>query len=114
MMIRCQNCRVQLEVTARFCGSCGKEIVDKNIGRVIANRYALKERIGSGSIGIVYRAEQIGLGRKVAIKLLPSHTESDPLLIERFRREGSLLCQLKSPHTVTTYEFDRDADGTLY
>lgn len=101
-------------VTARFCGVCGAAIADRNIGRVIGGRYTLRERIGEGSIGMVYAAEQAGLGRKLAIKLLPSDAEHDPTLVERFRREGELLCQLRSPHTVTTYEFDRDADGTLY
>ncbi len=114
MKIRCQRCGEQLVVTARFCGACGTAIADRNIGRVIGGRYTLRERIGEGSIGMVYAAEQIGLGRKLAIKLLPSDSEQDPTLVERFRREGEVLCQLRSPHTVTTYEFDRDADGTLY
>lgn len=114
MKIRCQRCGEQLVVTARFCGACGTSIADRNIGRVIGGRYTLRERIGEGSIGMVYAAEQIGLGRKLAIKLLPSGSEQDPTLVERFRREGEVLCRLRSPHTVTTYEFDRDADGTLY
>ncbi len=114
MKIRCQSCGEQLEVTARFCGVCGAPILDPNIGRVIGGRYTLRERIGEGSIGMVYAAEQVGLGRKLAIKLLPMDSLRDPTLVERFRREGEVLCRLRSPHTVTTYEFDRDADGTLY
>ncbi len=114
MNIRCQRCGEQLEVTAKFCGACGAGIVDRNIGRVIGGRYTLRERIGEGSIGMVYAADHVLLGRKLAIKLLPTGSEHDPTLIERFRREGEVLCQLRSPHTVTTYEFDHDADGTLY
>jgi len=114
MRIRCKRCGEQLEVTARFCGACGAVIVDANAGRVIGGRYVLKERIGAGSIGVVYSAEQQGLGRKLAIKLLPAGAETDLTIVERFRREGELLCQLRSAHTVTTYEFDRDPDGTLY
>jgi eukaryotic-like serine/threonine-protein kinase len=114
MMIRCQRCREQLDITARFCGACGATIADPNIERVIAQRYVLKERIFGGSLGIVYRAEQIGLQRKLAVKLLAAETAADPLLVERFKREGNVLCQLRSAHTVTTYEFDRDRDGTLY
>jgi serine/threonine-protein kinase len=114
MNIRCQRCGEQLEVTAKFCGACGAGIIDRNIGRVIGGRYTLRERIGEGSIGMVYAADHVLLGRKLAIKLLPTGSEHDPTLIERFRREGEVLCQLRSPHTVTTYEFDHDADGTLY
>jgi serine/threonine-protein kinase len=114
MKIRCPRCNEELDVTARFCGACGATITDPNIERTIAGRYVLKERILGGSIGIVYRAEQRGVGRKIAIKLLPSDAATDPLLIARFKREGEVLCRLRSPHTVTTYEFDRDPDGTLY
>lgn len=103
-----------MEATARFCGACGAALEDSNVGRVIGGRYTLKERIGQGSIGVVYAAEQVGLGRKLAIKLLPASAAHDPTLIERFRREGEVLCRLQSGHTVTTYEFDRDADGTFY
>jgi len=89
-------------------------LADPNIGRTIAGRYDLRERLGTGSLGVVYRAEQRGLGRKLAIKLLAPDATRDPATVERFRREGELLCKLRSPHTVTTYEFDREPDGSLY
>lgn len=114
MKIRCQKCGERLDAAARFCGACGSVIADANIGRVIGGRYTLKERVSEGSIGVVYAAEQVGLGRKLAIKLLPADSAHDPTLIERFRREGEVLCRLQSGHTVTTFEFDRDADGTFY
>jgi len=112
--IRCHNCGSQLELDARFCGVCGKALEDPYIGRVVAKRYVLRERIGAGSLGIVYRAEQLGVGRKLAIKLLPPDAKRDPQIAERFRREGELLAQLRSAHTVTIYEFDHEPDGSLY
>jgi serine/threonine protein kinase len=108
-VISCPNCGAQLEANARFCGLCGT-----SLGRVIGGRYVLGEQVGTGSLGVVYRAERMGLGRKVAIKLLAADPKNDPRMVERFKREGALLCQLKSPHTVTIYEFDHDADGSLY
>ena len=63
---------------------------------------------------MVYAAEQVALRRRLAIKLLPAGAERDATTVERFRREGEVLCQLRSAHTVTTYEFDRDADGSMY
>jgi eukaryotic-like serine/threonine-protein kinase len=114
MKIRCQQCGERLDATARFCGVCGTSIADANIGRVIGGRYTLKERLSEGSIGVIYAAEQVSLRRKLAIKLLPADALHDQTLIERFRREGEVLCMLRSPHTVTTYEFDRDPDGTPY
>jgi serine/threonine protein kinase len=114
MSIRCQQCGEHLGFSSRFCGACGAAIEDANIGRVIAGRYTLQSRLGEGSVGVVYAAEQVALRRKVAIKLLPPGGESDPLLVERFRREGEVLCQLRSAHTVTTYEVDHDVDGSPY
>ena len=116
MKVRCQNCREQLEVTARFCGACGAAIADPNIGRVIANRYKLIEPIFGGSLGVIYSAEQTGglQKRRLAVKLLPAEVKTDPVIVARFKREGDVLCRLRSPHTVTTYEFDHDRDGTLY
>ena len=114
MLIRCQRCGDEVEADARFCGHCGATIEDPNIGRIIGRRYVLHEKIGAGSLGVVYRAEQKSLGRKLAIKLLPADAHPDPQLVARFRREGELLCRLRSSHTVTTYEFDKEEDGTLY
>src|SRR3954465_15377532 len=64
----CHTCDEVLEDDARFCGMCGANLVDKNFGRVFGNRYVVRQRIGSGSLGAVYRAEQQGSGRKLAIK----------------------------------------------
>src|SRR5262249_42610556 len=114
VFIRCQNCGAQLELDARFCGVCGSELADPNIGRVVARRYTLRERIGAGSLGIVYRAEQLNTGRKLAIKLLPPDAKRDPQIAERFRREGEVLSRLRSAHTVTIYEFDREPDDSLF
>jgi serine/threonine-protein kinase len=114
MPIRCHHCGETLEGDARFCGVCGASLGAPVLARVIANRYILRERIGSGSLGVVYRAEQLGVGRKVAIKLLPAAPDRDEQSIERFRRESELLCKLTSPHTVTTFEYGQEPDGSLY
>jgi serine/threonine-protein kinase len=111
--LQCKRCGGRFPLEAEFCGRCGFELVDPNIGRTVALRYVLQAKIGSGSLGVVYRAEQIGLGRKVACKIL--HAEDrDPRTVERFLREGQLLCHLRSPHTITTYEYGSEPDGSLY
>lgn len=113
-LISCTRCGERLDAVAKFCGACGAEIKDPNLDRAIGNRYVLRERIVSGSIGIVYRAEQLATGRKLAIKMLPADAYNDPQVVARFRREGEVLCKLRSPHTVTTFEVDQQADGSLY
>jgi serine/threonine-protein kinase len=93
---------------------CGVSLVDANFGRTIAGRYEILQRVGSGSLGAVYRAEQRGVRRKLALKLLPDSPQRDPLAAERFRREGQVLVSLRSQHTITTYELGAEPDGTLY
>jgi serine/threonine-protein kinase len=114
MMIACRRCGARLDGDARFCGECGAPLGDADVGRTVGQRYKLLERIGAGSLGVVYRAEQLGLGRKVAIKILPPEIKLDPASVERFRREGSVLTQLRSPHTLTTYETGIEPDGSFY
>jgi serine/threonine-protein kinase len=112
--MNCHTCTEVLEDDARFCGACGVSLVDENFGRTIANRYVLRQKVGSGSLGAVYKAEQPATGRKLAIKLLASETTRDPVIAERFRREGHVLVNLRSHHTVTTYELGNEPDGALY
>jgi serine/threonine-protein kinase len=113
-MIRCPKCGEQLASDARFCGVCGTKLADPNIGRVIGQRYVLRELIGWGSLGVVYRADQLGMGRKLAIKLLDVDATREPNVAQRFRREGAVLVSLRSPHTITTYDFGSEPDGSLY
>lgn len=110
----CRHCQEQLDDDARFCGACGAALADPMIGRVIGNRYRIEERIGTGSLGMVYRATQTTLGRKLAIKLLSPEGLRDRTTVERFRQEGLVLSRLRSPHTVTTYEVGTEADGAFY
>ena len=114
MSTHCHTCDEVLEDDARFCGVCGVSLVDENFGRQIGSRYTLRQKVGAGSLGAVYKAEQTATRRKVAIKLLAADAQRDPLAAERFRREGHVLVNLRSHHTVTTYEFDREPDGSLY
>jgi len=112
--VLCHTCDASLEDDARFCGVCGVSLTDASFGRTIAGRYVVRQKVGAGSLGVVYRAEQTSTGRKLAIKLLPETAQRDPLAAERFARESQVLVSLRSQHTVTTYEYGREPDGTLY
>ncbi len=76
----------------------------------IVGGYRVEEVIGIGGMSIVYRAEQLSLNRKVALKLLSSDLSEDPAFRERFRREGRHVAALEHPNVVTVYDFGEDAE----
>jgi serine/threonine protein kinase len=91
-----------------------KPVGDPYIGQSLNGRFKVDSKIGEGGFGSVYRGVQQGTGRKVALKLLHPEMTKDENLVARFRREGLVLCNLRDAHTITTYDFDQTADGTLY
>lgn len=76
-------------------------------------QYQLREKIGEGGMGVVYRAHHALLRRETALKLLPPD-KADPRTIERFEREVRLTCQLTHPNTIQVYDYGHTPDGIFY
>src|SRR5664279_4118372 len=75
--------------------------------------YEVRERVGEGGFGVVYRAYQTAVGRDVAIKIiLPEHA-NQPDFIRRFEVEAQLIARLEHPHIVPLYDYWRDPDGAF-
>ena len=82
-------------------------------GDLIADRYELEELVGTGGMSTVFRAHDLQLERRVAIKILHEHYAEDPEYLERFRREARAVARLSHPNIVTV--IDRgDDDGRQY
>ena len=78
-------------------------------GEVIAGRYELEERVGSGGMSTVYRAHDTMLERNVALKILHQRFGDDDEYVERFRREARAVAQLAHPNIVTVIDRGEDA-----
>jgi serine/threonine protein kinase len=71
----------------------------------------IKEEIGSGAYGAVYRAWQPAVGRGVAIKVIQPEHASQPEFVERFEAEAHMVARLEHPHVVPVYDYWRDETG---
>ncbi len=73
--------------------------------------YELKERVGAGGFGAVYRAVQPSIDREVAIKVILPHYANQPDFIRRFEIEAQTIARLEHPHIVPLYDYWRDPEG---
>ncbi len=91
----------------------GAETGRLTIGTIVGGTYRVIHELSRGAMGVVYRGEDLGLGRPVAIKVLHSDLASDRELVSRFRAEAGLLASLHHPNLVQVYALGEHA-GDVY
>ena len=89
-------------------------LAQRLIGRVLDDKYRLRGCIGIGGSGAVYKADQIALGRTVAVKILNEDLTRDARLVKRFQDEALAASRLNHPNTVSIIDYGQTSDGLLY
>lgn len=116
----CPACDQSFAEGVAHCPNDGTRLVRLNdvkdplIGRNLERRFLIKERLGTGGMGAVYRAWQGSVGREVAVKVIEARLKGGRLAAKRFLREAKLASRLSHANTVSVIDFGQTEDGLLY
>lgn len=97
---------------ASFC----QQACDFYIGKSLGGKYEIVEKIAVGGWSTIYKAKRkmLNIDDIVAVKILHINLSDNPQDIKRFYNEAATICELHHPNAIHLYDFDRDANGTIY
>ncbi len=114
----CPRCFEKFGLELDLCPECRIRLVsalDRDLsGKTLDDRYEVIEALGKGGMGVVYRAKQKIIDRPVALKVLRRELVQDESSVRRFLVEAKAVSALRSPHTITLFDFGITQEGLLY
>lgn len=113
MVTQCPQCGLTVDGETARCLRCGKEL-DGAAQVLVDGRYAVEGEIGQGSMGVVYRARDVGLGRLVALKMIARDFARNAPFVDRFRQEAAALASIRNDHVVQVYALGTHEGSWFY
>ncbi|MBN1221720.1 MAG: protein kinase [Candidatus Aminicenantes bacterium] len=130
MSVKCPKCQTENSDSQSFCGSCGTRLPETEkiavptrtlefprekltTGSTFARRYQIIEELGKGGMGKVYKANDIEIKEKIAIKLIKPEISTDKKIIERFQNELRFARKIRHKNVCQMYDLNSE-DGTYY
>src|SRR3954469_9569903 len=90
-----------------------KDRPDSLIGRVVGGNFRIENLLGGGGMGNVYRAEQLSLGKAVAVKVLHRELMRDETVVKRFERKARSASRLDHPNLVQIIDYGHDRENDI-
>lgn len=121
-MRRCPVCNSFFDDATDACPHDGSELIQVHVeavrngleGKIVNERYELRESIGEGGMGMVYKGHDLQKDRAVALKVLHKDISDDERTVRRFFSEARVLSSLAHPNIIELYDFGRLDEGPLY
>jgi hypothetical protein len=115
----CPTCGTEYPADERFCPRDGTALRAQGgngdlIGSIIADRYHVQKKLGSGGMGQVFLAEHVKMGRRSAVKVMNPGMVHDADAISRFNREAANASRINHPNVAAIYDFGETSDGLIY
>jgi serine/threonine protein kinase len=108
LLKECPECGACFDSLRERCPADSSELtLSLPVERIIAQRYLLDRRIGSGGMGVVFEATDLNLSRSVALKIMTGSLFGDRVALSRFEREAQVLARLNHPYIVSIHDYGR-------
>ncbi|HYO62366.1 MAG TPA: protein kinase [Pyrinomonadaceae bacterium] len=116
-MKTCPKCGTEYGDTNTLCPADGEVLTkagDGLVGKTLASKYRIEDRLDEGGMGTVYRATHVLMEKVVAIKVLHPSLAADDKIVARFTREAKAASRISHPHAISVTDFGEDEDGVVF